>query len=209
MVAREGEQAAGQAQGKSRKWVWPSRTVPVVGRERERRLAAEAKARAKQQAGPALSAGTIVLLILVVIMVLFAIAVPLRNFYEGRSEIARAQENIARLEERKAALETEIARFEDPAYVDEVARRRLGVIAPGEAAWRVLDPRMTQAPSITSEEAPDERSWPEVLWDSLREAPEVPEMREVPAAPEPQVPEAVAPEAAEAEVPEQVAPDQG
>lgn len=112
------------------------------------------------------------ILIALVIAVLIAIAVPLRNYYEGRAEIARAQSSIEQLERRKAELEADIAKYEDPAYVEQEARRRLGVMAEGESAWRIIDPRMSHSPSITTDEVPDERSWSEVMWDSLRELPE-------------------------------------
>lgn len=112
------------------------------------------------------------ILIALVIAVLIAIAVPLRNYYEGRAEIARAQSSIEQLERRKAELEENIAKYDDPAYAEQEARRRLGVMAEGESAWRIIDPRMSHSPSITTDEVPDERSWTEVMWDSLRELPE-------------------------------------
>ena len=115
-----------------------------------------------------------------ILTVLIAIAVPLRNYYEGRSEIARAQASIEALQQRKDELEADIARHEDPVYVEQEARRRLGVLAEGETAWRIIDPRMTQNPAITSEEAPDDREWHQFLWDSLREIPEVEAPEEVP-----------------------------
>ena len=118
---------------------------------------------------------------------------PLRNYYEGRSEIARAQASIEALQQRKDELEADIARYEDPVYVEQEARRRLGVLAEGESAWRIIDPRMTQNPTITSEEAPDDREWHQFLWDSLREIPEAEAPEEVPAE-EPAPEEGLAPE---------------
>lgn len=122
---------------------------------------------------------------------------PLRNYYEGRSEIARAQASIEALQERKEQLEADITRHEDPVYAEQEARRRLGVLAEGETAWRIIDPRMTQNPAITSEEAPDDREWHQFLWDSLREIPEV-EVHEA------EAPEADIPAHEEAPAPEEV-----
>ncbi|MCT2339134.1 septum formation initiator family protein [Corynebacterium sp. p3-SID1056] len=150
------------------------RTVPVASRERGKDQRA-AKATAKKRRLPAMFQQDITstaILIALVIAVLIAIAVPLRNYYEGRAEIARAQSSIEQLERRKAELEADIAKYEDPAYVEQEARRRLGVMAEGESAWRIIDPRMSHSPSITTDEVPDERSWSEVMWDSLRELPE-------------------------------------
>lgn len=150
------------------------RTVPVASRERGKGQRT-AKSTAKKRRLPAMFQQDITstaILIALVIAVLIAIAVPLRNYYEGRAEIARAQSSIEQLERRKAELEADIAKYEDPAYVEQEARRRLGVMAEGESAWRIIDPRMSHSPSITTDEVPDERSWSEVMWDSLRELPE-------------------------------------
>lgn len=148
-----------------------ARTVPVASREERKQQLAEQKAnRESRFAAPNLA--TLALLIIVLIAVLVAVAAPLRNFYEGRNEIARAQANIEHLERRQADLEREIAKYEDPEYLNQVARRRLGVMEPGESAWRVIDPRMTHGTTITSDETPDDRGWAVFLWDSLREVPE-------------------------------------
>ncbi|AWB84441.1 septum formation initiator family protein [Corynebacterium liangguodongii] len=146
-------------------------TVPVASREREKaeRNRSQQKA-AKRQASPQELTSTVIL-ILVILAVLLAIAVPLRNYYEGRSEIARLNDSIAALEQRKSDLEGDIAKYQDPEYIKQEARRRLGVLEPGETAWRIIDPRMTQGEGITTQAAPDERSWVQVMWDSLREVP--------------------------------------
>lgn len=164
-------------------------TVPVVSRERDKKQRSQARRvnRPKPLAQQDLVSWAI--LISVVVAVLLAIAVPLRNYYEGRSEIRRLNDSIAALEQRKSDLEADIAMYQDPEYIKQEARRRLGVMEPGETAWRVIDPRMTQSETITSDQAPDLRSWGEVLWDSLREVPEpVPASEPGAPASEPDVP---------------------
>ena len=175
------------------------KTVPVASRDRAQREQAEARKK-QGRAKPLILQQDLAstgILIAVILTVLIAIAVPLRNYYEGRSEIARAQASIEALQQRKDELEADIARYEDPVYVEQEARRRLGVLAEGETAWRIIDPRMTQNPAITSEEAPDDREWHQFLWDSLRENPEV------------EAPEAEISEEAPAETPasEEAAPE--
>lgn len=128
----------------------------------------------------------IAVLITVVLVVLIAIAVPLRNYYTGKAEIARLHESIAAKEEEKAMLEQDLERYSDPEYAKQEARRRLGMIEPGETAWRIIDPRM-QGTTITSEHAEDpdaEAPWNEILWNSLREVP-----KEEEAAPPEEIPE--------------------
>lgn len=160
-------------------------TVPVASRDREQ---AERAAKPRKMAiqFPKQDMASVVVLLGVTLLVLFAIAAPLRNYYEGRAEIARANEAIAQLEVQKAALERDIAMYEDEAFMKQEARRRLGVMQEGETAWRIIDPRMTASESITTarEDIPDTRPWPQVLWDSLREIPE-PSLLDAPGSPTP------------------------
>ena len=180
-------------------------TVPVASRDRENaERAAQRKQRGRAIAFPKQDMASVVILIGVLIVVLLAIAAPLRNFYEGRAEIARANESIARLEAQKEALENDIAKYDDEEYLKQESRRRLGVMEEGETAWRIIDPRMTAPEAITTgkDDIPDTRGWAEVLWDSLREVPgeelppidDAPPAREAPAVPEEIAPEAPAPE---------------
>lgn len=177
-------------------------TVPVASRDRENvERAALRKQRGRAIAFPKQDMASVVILIAVLILVLLAIAAPLRNFYEGRAEIARANESIARLQAQKQALESDIAMYDDDAFLKQQARRRLGVMEEGETAWRIIDPRMTAPEAITTskDDIPDTRTWPQVMWDSLREVPselppidDAPPAREAPAVPEEIVPEAPA-----------------
>ena len=170
-------------------------TVPVASRERDKRQRGQARRVKKRKPLAQQDLVSWAILISVVVAVLLAIAVPLRNYYEGRSEIRRLNDSIAALEQRKSDLERDIAKYQDPEYVKQEARRRLGLLEPGETAWRVIDPRMTQSETITSDQAPDLRSWGEVLWDSLREVPELepaPAPEPAPSAPAPE-PESPAP----------------
>ncbi|MHA6600321.1 septum formation initiator family protein [Corynebacterium coyleae] len=173
-----------------------SHTVPVASRDAERaERAAERAQRSRTRRArvfPKQDMASVVILISVVLLVLLAIAAPLRNYYEGRAEIARAQESIERLEARKQALESDIAMYEDDAFMRQEARRRLGVVEEGETVWRILDPRMSAPDNLTTaaDEIPDDREWSEVLWDSLRDIPEA----EVPESPEIDAPEQDAPQ---------------
>lgn len=113
-------------------------------------------------------------LVVVVLVILFAIAMPLRNYYQGRSEIARLNESIAAKQAEKDRLIDDINRYQDEDFIKEEARRRLGVIEAGETAFRIVDPRMNTGDSTTTahSEVVDERPWHEVLWDSIATPPE-------------------------------------
>lgn len=59
----------------------------------------------------------------------------------------------ARLVERKADLENDIARWDDKAYVVAQARDRLGFVFPGEKSVRVLHPEAVTGGKETSRDA--------------------------------------------------------
>lgn len=151
------------------------RTVPVSSRD--------AAGATKKPRRPRVRLGTaeIGVLVVVTILILAAIAVPLRNYFQGRSEIARLNESIAAKEIEKEMLLDEIERYNDEAFIREEARRRLGLVEPGETAFRIIDPAMEHdSATITSDEDETEpRAWYEVLWDSIAVPPEpaVPETR--------------------------------
>ncbi|MBZ8176229.1 septum formation initiator family protein [Corynebacterium poyangense] len=153
-------------------------TVPVASRdrarERERRSAEAAKQgkkrqRQKQRIG--FHPTVIAALVVVVIIMLLLVAKPLENYYQQRNEIARLQTSISAKQQEKAQLEEEIKRYDDPDYVREQARNRLGVIEQGETAFRVLDPRLQResAGQISQREEESNRTWYSVLWDSVTE----------------------------------------
>lgn len=151
------------------------KTVPVASRDGERGALSKAgTGAAKGIAFPKQDLRSVLILLAVVLLVLFAIAAPLRNYYEGRAEIARAQDSIANLEAQKQQLEEDIAMYENEEFTKQEARRRLGAVDEGETVWRIVDPRMTAGETITTgrEDIVDGRGVPEVLWDSLREIPE-------------------------------------
>lgn len=142
------------------------RSVPVSSRK-----AAGAPRQKPRKQKARLGAFEIGILVSVALVVLLIIAVPLRNYFQQRSEIARLTESIAMKQAEKERLQSEIEDYRSEAYVREQARQRLGVIAQGETAYRIIDPRMDRDSSVTSDvEAENlERPWYEILWTSISE----------------------------------------
>lgn len=143
-------------------------TVPVSSRAEA--AGQEPRRRPKPQRLSLIGVGV---LVAVALVILIAIAVPLRNYYQGRSEIARLNESIASMEDEKQRLEDEIVRYSDEDYVRQEARRRLGVIGEGETAYRIVDPRMQDSGTLTTDAAEEEAAtpWYETLWDSIAVSP--------------------------------------
>lgn len=149
-------------------------TVPVSSRTAQRNAERAPKARTKlNQRFDLISIGVMVSVVLVILV---SVAVPLRNYYEGRAEIARLEDSIAAKQAEKQQLAEEIERYHDEDFVREQARRRFGLVAPGETAYRILDPRITNNDSVTTsrQDYEEARPWYEVLWDAITQPPEPP-----------------------------------
>lgn len=151
-------------------------TVPVASRAADRK-AAQSSAPAVAGSGRSRNRLDLVglgVLVLVALLILAVIAVPLRNYYQGRTEIARLNESIIAKQDEKETLLSEIEKYESDAYIEQEARRRLGVIDEGEVAFRILDPEITSGDSMTTDQEAEaeSRDWYEVLWDSVAEVPD-------------------------------------
>lgn len=143
-------------------------TVPVHTRARDAQRTKRKQTPVQPKGLDILGVGVI---IAVVLVVLLSIAVPLRNYYHGQSEIARLESSIAAKQAHKEDLLTEIDKYNSEEYVKQEARRRFGVMDEGETAFRIMDPRMDSGDTVTSErrEDTDDREWYTVLWDSVAE----------------------------------------
>ncbi len=125
----------------------------------------------------------LILIIMVVILVLVMITVPLRNYMEQRAEIARLSSSINALNNQKTVLEGEIEKYQSEEYIKEQARIRLGVIEPGEMAFRVIDPALENQRQTGDSFQNDDAttgSWYEVLWDSVTTPETLEETEETP-----------------------------
>lgn len=139
--------------------------VPVKNRR------SDAKLRAAKNTKRPLKIGVVELIVLIAVLIIFllTIALPLRNYFEQRNEIKEVSASIAQKQKHKDELLGELDRYKNKAYLDEQARNRLGVIAPGEVAFRIIDPTMTNDDTLTSTTTEDEKMgpWYEALWGAV------------------------------------------
>ena len=144
------------------------RTVPVVSRARE-----EQQPKPPKQPRWRFNTAEFGVLAAVAIIIIVTIWAPANNYFQGRSEINRLNESIAAKQLEKERLLEEIDRYQDEAWIREEARRRLGLIEPGEVAFRVIDPGMEKDPTVTTsaEELTAEWAWYEILWASIATPP--------------------------------------
>ncbi|WP_257203313.1 FtsB family cell division protein [Corynebacterium cystitidis] len=190
---REEHTPRSQGSGRTPRIQRPRRTptqVPVASRD-ARRNAQQAEKKKKRTNRLSMKGDYIgiAVIIAVLLVVLIAIAVPMRTYYEGRSEINRLNESIAAKQQQRNDLVDDINKYNNEDYIKQEARRRLGMMEPGETAWRIIDPRMDKDQAVTTEResaAPPARPWVEVAWDSLADPSSL--VDDAPAAPQSESP---------------------
>ncbi|GAA1914917.1 cell division protein DivIC [Streptomyces sodiiphilus] len=79
--------------------------------------------------------GRAAVLALVVCALVVALAYPLRQYVSQRSEIGDQRRQAEEARQRVEELRDEKARWQDPAYVEQQARRHLQFVRPGETAF--------------------------------------------------------------------------
>lgn len=120
--------------------------------------------------GGTLTSRALILIIVLALLVL-ALSVPIRNWLSQRAEVAALRADIAASSERIAELETELARWSDPAFVATEARRRLHFVLPGEIGYVTISRDGRPAETLLSDEAAQRpRGWHSVMWESLQRA---------------------------------------
>ncbi|MDN5804154.1 MAG: septum formation initiator family protein [Microlunatus sp.] len=78
-------------------------------------------------------------LAVVILMLTISYANSLRIYFAQSHEVASTRAEIADRQAQIATLQTELHRWDDPAFVKLQARARLGWVVPGEIGFRVVD----------------------------------------------------------------------
>lgn len=101
----------------------------------------------------------------------------LRLYFDQEQQLEATRTEIAQRTEAISDLESELDRWQDPAYVKAQARTRLGWVMPGESGFRVVDSdgnlvgsgtQISQQGSVPPGEEPP--TWYESMWDSVGSA---------------------------------------
>ncbi|UDY22988.1 FtsB family cell division protein [Nocardioides sp. Kera G14] len=152
------------------------------GRSGAARRAAEARAAAAAAAArlrrvdprqnPKLT-GRAIILVLVCAVLVLSFASSLQAYLQQRRSIDDLKSQIDTRQQQIQDLETEKARWKDPAYIEAQARQRFGYVMPGETSYVALDSdgnRIQPAgeladPSTVGEKK--ESPWWGTVWDSV------------------------------------------
>jgi len=110
----------------------------------------------------------LVLLFLVIGAAFLTQLIPYRQIIDSNRQVESAHAQLAALESENALLEADVAALETPAEIEKLAREKLGYARPGETAYVVLDPPMSNATSTAVDEVESpkiDRTWVERIWD--------------------------------------------
>jgi cell division protein FtsB len=115
------------------------------------------------------------ILALIGFAVLATLAIPIKTLSDQRDRIndlqAQQNANLAMIKR----LESEVVRWEDPAYVITQARGRLHYVMPTETGYIVLGADEVEVAAPISVNRPAaEAAWYSVMWDSIETAGEIP-----------------------------------
>jgi cell division protein FtsB len=73
-----------------------------------------------------------------IVAALLVLAAPLKTLVEQRQQIAQLEASLADAQDAVDDLNEEVARWEDPAYIEAQARERLYYVLPGDISYLVV-----------------------------------------------------------------------
>src|SRR5207302_644158 len=106
------------------------------------------------------------ILALALCAVMVTVAYPLRQYLAQRSQISNVRHQNAVIQQQVAALQSELAKWSDPAYVAIQARERLHYVRPGETGYLVPNPSTNSEP--LGMPTPMQQSWYDRLWSTVK-----------------------------------------
>src|SRR5699024_10881044 len=115
--------------------------------------------------------GRTVALLAVLFIAALIMAQPLQLLLDQQSEFAQKHQQLERETQRQQELETQLERWDDPAYVQQQARERFNMVMPGERKYLVVDDEEDTleesklSTDLHNEE--DEMGWADRLWGSV------------------------------------------
>ncbi|MGY1673548.1 FtsB family cell division protein [Geodermatophilus sp. SYSU D00710] len=118
--------------------------------------------------------GRVVLFVGLLLLLALTLAGPVRQWLEGRAELARLAAESTAYDERIADLEAELARQSDPDWTAREARERLAYVLPGDRLVVVVDGEAAEGDAGTLPDTGDTtpRPWYEELLGSVTDADE-------------------------------------
>ena len=108
---------------------------------------------------------------LVFCAVALVLAVPLRNYFSQREELAAARTRELQMTGQITDLQAKKAALSDPAYLASEAKRRLQYVKPGDTVFVVAAPDLPPAAAPRPAGSAKPSPWYSNLWDALAAPP--------------------------------------
>ncbi|MFG2293680.1 septum formation initiator family protein [Streptomyces sp. NPDC048603] len=136
----------------------------------ERTAAHVYRSQSRRQVRRSRLTGRAALLVLVLCTLVVALAYPMRQYVSQRSEISEQQRTADEARQRLEELRDEKARWQDPAYVKQMARKHLHFVQPGEIGYTMADPDAEAEERRRTEHGAADRPWYSNVWDGVDKA---------------------------------------
>ncbi|MBG6182857.1 cell division protein FtsB [Arthrobacter sp. CAN_A214] len=115
--------------------------------------------------------GRLLALAVVLVAVTVLLAPSLNTYLQQQAELDALRQDIARQEQLQAEHQTELARWDDPAYIKQQARDRIFLVMPGETRYLVKGGQgIEDASAAGSDAKPEDLPWVDSLWSTVSRA---------------------------------------
>jgi cell division protein FtsB len=141
----------------------PAKQHPAKETSAKRRLPAK---RSAAGAGRTRFTGRAGILALALCAVMVTVAYPLQQYLAQRSQLDALEQQNTTTARQVAALQSEFAKWSDPAFVAIQARTRLHYLRPGEIGYVVPNPAAGSEPLGIP--TPSTQPWYERLWSTVK-----------------------------------------
>lgn len=107
-------------------------------------------------------------LLIIILLIMASYVSPVRSLYSKSQQIVREQTVTEQLRQQHDSLQLEKERLQRDTFVEQVARRDLGLVRPGEQPYVVKDLN-TEPDDAASLPAPvEEKSLPGKIFDAIK-----------------------------------------
>ncbi|MFJ6003312.1 septum formation initiator family protein [Arthrobacter sp. NPDC092385] len=115
--------------------------------------------------------GRLLALAVVLIAVIVLLAPSVSRYLQQQSELDALRADIARQQQEQADYQSELARWNDPAFVKQQARERIFLVMPGETRYLVKgSDGLEESTGEGSATDPADLPWVDSLWSSVARA---------------------------------------
>ncbi|WP_434993053.1 septum formation initiator family protein [Arthrobacter sp. Ld5] len=115
--------------------------------------------------------GRLLALAVVLVAVIVLLAPSVSRYLQQQTELEALRADIARQEQQQADYRSELARWDDPAFVKQQARERIFLVMPGETRYLVKGgDGIEESTGEGSAAEPADLPWVDSLWNSVARA---------------------------------------